>query len=256
MTRLMTTCAMTLALTLPAAAQTASDGASTDVTAQSTIRYISRDSDGNIVFDSMAADRAPGATSEALAAEIAEADGPTTAETDDMEVREVAGDGSASGQADGGMPTETAEAMTETGAGGAADSFTAEMAAQAVPDTETLEAEMAEMGDASGGMESGGGVESVPFDMEAFASEMFEQGYRKGYVRAMSEVRAEGMRRMQQRIDAGQFQNRERFRQQAEDTRRGMTRDVLTFRDAQGNRMRFVLPEGMSRAEFLRQIDR
>ncbi|MBM2577479.1 hypothetical protein JQC91_14320 [Jannaschia sp. Os4] len=276
MTRLMTTCAMTLALAAPAWADghaKTSGAMAEDVSEQATVRYIRRDADGNVVFDSMAADQAPGATG-AVADAIARADGPTVGATDDAVTRSVAaGEGLPSdgmtpqvsagalteAEQAGGLPQETAEAMTAEGAGGLADSFTAEMAAQAVPATDQLDAG----GQAQGGygltgspdIASAGGVDSVPFDVEAFATEMFEQGYRKGYVRAMTEVRAEGIRRMQQRIQAGQFQDRERFRQQAQDTRRGMTRDVLTFRDAQGNQMRFVLPEGMSRAEFLRQID-
>lgn len=272
MTRLTTTCAMALALALPAAAQEAAeDGAArTDVTAQSTVRYITRDADGNVVFDSEAAGaaNAPGPSTGEMAQAISQADGATIGETDALggdlafdapSTGVIAGPRATGTLSEGeSMSSETAEAMTEAGAGGAADSFTAEMAAQAVPDTGALGGDASSEGIGLSGspdIASAGGVESVPFDVEAFATEMFEQGYRQGYVRAMGEIRAQGIRRMQQRLDAGQFQDRERFRQQAQDTRRGMTRDVLTFRDAQGNRMRFVLPEGMSRAEFLRQID-
>lgn len=269
--------AATMALSAPAFAQTASpsSGGATNVTDQSTIRFVRRDADGNITFDSAASPAiAPGATDAGMAQDIAEADGATAGATDALGggvefTAPVTGVGAAGmeGQApvpgqgaQGGrqaaMSDETRQEMVEQGAGGAADGFTEEMARQVVPDTQGLQGTMPSAGADAGGRTGGGGdmMGGAPFDFDAFAQEMYEQGYRQGYVRAMTEMRARGMRQMRRQLGEGDFQDRGRFRQQAQDTRQGMQQDVLRVDDGQGNQTMVILPQGVSPQQFVQML--
>jgi glycine/D-amino acid oxidase-like deaminating enzyme len=87
----------------------------------------------------------------------------------------------------------------------------------------------------------------MQFDMEAFAREMFEQGYRQGYVSGLTQARTDAVRRMQERERAQQA--RAEMQREAERQRRT---DAMQ-RGANGETV-IILPPGVSPQEFLRSL--
>ena len=283
------------------------------------VRFVQRDGQGNIVFDSGAAGGAPGASG-AMADRIEAADAPTTGETDAMgdggataamtedEAREpvmeladqppvgqsasgsqdmarsgdaTAGDDATRRAGDESAQTDQAQPMQGTGtsdgsaAGGSPGGMMASdgsgSAAQA--DDATPRAGGSDMAASGSGDrlddgrsmtggdqhqdmavdEDGSGQvpgAGVPFDLDEFAREMYEQGYRQGYVSGMTQMRAGMARRMR---DAERVRG-ERFRQQARDQREGMRQAIPNaYDDGQGGTV-IVLPRGMSPRQFMEQL--
>ena len=219
--------AAALALALPATAQERAPAAGetwNDVS-QPKVRLIQRGADGTILFDSDAVADAPGAEGE-MAEAIARADGETIAATDaDAEMAEA--------DAEAAPMDEAAPSGAPVAAG--------EAAADPARTATTEDRRMAS--------------DEVPFDLEEFAREMFEQGYRQGYVSGMTRVRADAARTMRERADE-RGPDRAAFREQAREQRQALRRALPgLYRDEQG-RTYVVLPEGVDAQQVLRQLDR
>ncbi|UWQ21071.1 hypothetical protein [Jannaschia sp. W003] len=223
------------------------------------VSIVRRGADGSVVFgNGTAEDAAPGANDPSLARQIERADGPTTGATDTEEARETAGT----------IREADAPTMGETDAG---DGAGRRMAGDATGEADG----MAPDDMASGGMHGEmhgmmhGGMDG--FDMEEFAREMFEQGYRQGYVAAMTRARAD-MGRMRERAESRQTRREQRDQarmrraaearaaQQAEATRRMLDGsgggDAPMRGEAMGGATIIVLPEGMSPQQFVEQLGR
>ena len=101
-------------------------------------------------------------------------------------------------------------------------------------------------------------ADGMSFDIDSFAREMFEQGYRRGYVSGLTEMRTRAVRQLQGERDAF-AQQRAAFERQADEQRRAME-DVLGQQDAnrspqmqrQGDGSTIImLPAGMTPQQFL-----
>lgn len=118
----------------------------------------------------------------------------------------------------------------------------------ATADADTLGFEFSEGdGNDDGGSALPGGV-----DMDAFARELFEQGYRQGYVAALTEMRMRAgreMRRNRARAD------QEAQRRRAAQAERERASRVQILEDGDGNTV-VVLPPGMTPQMFLRGMQR
>ena len=341
--------AAALAFAGPASAQTAGSGgpgssASTPTQtwqeiSRPNIRFVQRGADGSILFDSQAANDAPGASDEALAEAIEAADGATPGATDPAAPTVQRPGDQADPMMDGTTPREAASAAAgDMAVGGSNADRSADMGsdraagdATAAPDGTVQAADVAhtertpmavgaaetaapgslaaEMGEAMGGesaettaaaaptagmaggdretapqseadrqeMDAGGADAAgstdrpmadraqaqemasddamrgqvpgagVPFDVEEFAEEMFEQGYRRGYVNGVTQVRADMTRRMR---DGERMRADRPMRQRGGDARAAAPQ-ALT--DGQGNTV-IVLPQGMSPQQFLEQL--
>ncbi|WP_308915198.1 hypothetical protein [Jannaschia sp. LMIT008] len=96
------------------------------------------------------------------------------------------------------------------------------------------------------------------FDVEEFAREMFEQGYRQGYVSGMTQMRAAAARQMM-----GERRQFDQFRQQAnaqaqqqralQDGQRQQPRATMQRRP-DGSTV-ILLPQGLSAEQFIRQMN-
>lgn len=95
--------------------------------------------------------------------------------------------------------------------------------------------------------EQEGGAGSGQMDM-TFAREVFEQGYRQGYVAALTEMRMQAARGDRMRMRERDMRAQERQRP------RGAGRVVVT-EDAEGNTI-LMLPPGVNAQDFLRQMQR
>ena len=118
------------------------------------------------------------------------------------------------------------------------------------------------MGDteaASGDMdETGFDFESAGVDMNEFARELYERGYRQGYVSALTDLRVRAADQM--RRDQSMRTRAERDRASRDVQRRDMQRGdapgrVQIGQDANGDTL-VILPPGMTPQMFLRQMSR
>ncbi len=219
-------------LAIPAAAQTtATPGTDTPATtaapAPDPVRPPTQDGASDATADgvtaaeaaqaepTLAAPQAEGATGEAagaadtstdIDAAIERADGPTTGVTDTEGVDPATGDVD-----DLGFDFEGLDADRDDAAPGR---------------------------DGAGAQPGMGGM-----DMEAFAREVFDQGFRQGYVAALTELRTQAARDARSRA-AEQRRAQERQRPR-----------VVVTRDANGNSV-IVLPPGLTARDFLSRVQR
>ena len=255
-----------VALALPAQAQQGGDGADAAQTwrdvSQPSVRVIQRAADGTVLFDSA---NAPGATDPDLAAAIQAADAPHVGQTDATVPAPDARQAQAQAGSGYGNAAETAEedqAKQMQAQANGTDASEADTQLAATGDDGTPRVEdgaLADQGDvvlAQPDMGEQMPGASVPFDLQAFAQQMFEQGYRQGYVSGMTAMRAEGARQMMRMRREAQQPSRAAFARQAGDQRQGM-RQALPglYDDGQGGRI-LVVPAGMTPQEFLEQMSR
>ena len=234
--------AAALAFALPATAQEAASGADVapdaaarpDAAPQAgatwrevsrpNIRFVQRDADGNVLLDSGLSDAPaePDGVDADTADAIARADGATDADAGTAAAAEP--------MAEEDM-AEVADAASE-GAEPDADARFADGPDEA----------MAEDVAAAGDDQVPGAT--VPFDMTSFAREMYEQGYRQGYVSAMTRLRSDAARQMRD----GRTQART-------DGCDGRAQAPVMYPDGDGGTV-VVLPRGMSPRDFMRQMSR
>jgi hypothetical protein len=305
-------CASALALAAPVAAQQAEDDM--DVTSRSgqgdanmmgqswqdvttpSIRFIQRDAQGDIIFDSAGTNLAPGADDPEMREAIERADGETSFATDSAEpgwTREAGGDMAGMGADDVGdveltvvenEPSEQRQELAASPVPNRTEDGTMDAMAQdgastpgqmpgPINDGESMMAtvdETTEMGipgssamgdDAMDGMVTTSS--GMQIDMDAFAREMFEQGYRRGYVSGLTEMRTRAVRQMQeQRQQSERAQYRQRLQEQSREQRRAMD-EVLDRQDAPrmgGMQMQddgsviIMLPAGMTPQQFMQGL--
>jgi hypothetical protein len=233
------------------------------------VRFIQRDSEGNIVFDSAGAELGTGVSDPDLAAQIDEADGETPFATDQARQDWMLENGMREMQGEEmivirNMPSERRE----------------DLAASPQPTRMDGQGSMSD-GSSTGGGSQGGMMASVDdrpapatdgqygqtmttangmqFDVEGFARDMFEQGYRRGYVSGLTEMRARAVQQMQ---NEPRVQQRAAFELQARQQREAMN-DVLgegeTQRAPQMQRREdgttvIMLPPGVTPQQFMQAL--
>ncbi len=221
-------CAASLALASPTLAQTSASGDGAEVSwpevSQPAVRIVRTDANGNIVFDSNP-DAAPGVNDPDLAEKVAEADGETVAETDAA-----------------GAPV-TVQAPSTQGSG-----RIDEIGREATEGTEDPARGSAMAGDLSQVQQGVVTSEGLPVDVQEFARQMFEQGYRQGYVSGLTEMRGQAMRQM--RDQEVRFADQ---RRQIAQGLRAQERQAIEQRRQDGGTV-LVLPAGMTAQEFIAQI--
>jgi hypothetical protein len=308
--------ASVLALAAPAAAQ--QTGAANGM-AQSwqdvvtpDVRFIQRDRQGNIVFDSAGEDLGTGVNDPDLARQIDEADGETPFATDPArpgwnreaqqadasiepqitvidnepserratlaatpapDIRDGQGDTGAmaqaatagtespeTGSAMGGDMSATADAERDSAQG--AQGMTAQVDDRPAPQTDgRYGGDMASAGQgqremgipgasAMDGADGLGGTMTTPsgmqFDMQEFAREMFEQGYRRGYVSGLTEMRARAVQQMREDREAF-VQQQAAFERQARQQEEAM--ENVLDESAQGQQPQMQRPQMQRRGD-------
>jgi hypothetical protein len=267
--------AMTLAA-LPAAAQQADGDGLTwqDVTTPS-VRFIQRDAQGNTIFDSDAVADAPGASDPQMREAIERADAPDTAETD--EAREGWQMDDTRAAVDVGEEPGTYEAATEGYAEGpgADPAATGDGMAQGGPSDVEAFAARADTGTEQPmeGSAMAGDLDSTDMlmsptgeemDMDAFAREMYAEGYRQGYVSGLTRMRAAAARQMMgQRERFDQYRTRAEARADRQSREMGRmlqgreaaerSGQAVMQREADGTTI-ITLPAGMTPQQFLNMI--
>ncbi|TFL16791.1 hypothetical protein [Jannaschia formosa] len=255
-------CVSALALAVPAVAQQSSTAEESDSPAMTgenmaettwedvttpSIRFIQRDNQGNIIFDSAGPELGTGVSDPELAEKIRRADGETSFATDEADedwthpggtrepgantVVELRNEPSerrarlaatpsplqADGTSGGSQTSEAGSSATRSGSDTSSDSGDSGMMAQ-VDDATAPQTD----GD-YGTNEMFVTPSGMAIDMETFAREMFEQGYRSGYVSGMTDMRARAVRQMRDE----RSRMRDAYEQRARMERQGAQRQEM-----------------------------